>query len=79
MMSPLCKLMGISDNMDSCYNLLLRRAKENLHIVLAFSPSHDMFRTRLRMFPGLVGSCTIDLFGEWPISALEEVSAYFMN
>ncbi|KAH0571621.1 Dynein heavy chain [Spironucleus salmonicida] len=79
MMSPIAKVMGLSENMDSCYNLLLRRAKENLHIVLAFSPSHEMFRTRLRMYPGLISSCTIDLFGEWPISALEEVSSYFMH
>jgi len=71
--------MGISETVDSCYNLLIRRAKENLHIVLCFSPSHEKFRTRLRMYPGLMSSCTIDLFGEWPITALEEVGSYFIG
>ncbi|KAJ1481106.1 hypothetical protein T484DRAFT_1808591, partial [Baffinella frigidus] len=32
----------------------------NIHIVLAFSPVGDAFRNRLRMFPSLVNCCTID-------------------
>lgn len=62
--------MGLPENIDSTYNLLISRAKENLHIVMCFSPSHPLFRTRLRMYPGIMSSCTIDLFGEWPITAL---------
>lgn len=31
------------------------------------------------MYPGLLSSCTIDLFGEWPLSALEEVGKYFIE
>lgn len=71
--------MRISETIDSCYQLLIRRAKENLHIILCFSPSHEKFRNRLRMYPGLLSSCTIDLFGEWPLSALNEVGNYFIN
>ena len=71
--------MGLSENIDSCYQLLVRRARENLHVIMCFSPSHELFRTRLRMFPGLLSSCTIDLFGEWPLTALEEVGFYFIS
>ena len=31
------------------------------------------------MYPGLMSSCTIDVFGEWPLSALEEVGNYFIS
>jgi len=77
-LSGIARAMKISETVDSCYQLLIRRAKENFHIVLCFSPSHEKFRTRLRMYPGLMSSCTIDLFGEWPLSALEEVGSYFI-
>lgn len=36
--------------------------KENLHIVVAFSPIGDAFRNRLRQFPSLINCCTIDWF-----------------
>jgi dynein heavy chain, axonemal len=58
-------------NMFSCY---LGRVKQNIHIVLAFSPLGDVFRTRLRMFPSLVNCCTIDWFTEWPEEALMNVA-----
>ncbi|RXM97062.1 Dynein heavy chain 12, axonemal [Acipenser ruthenus] len=38
------------------------RCKENLHIVVAFSPIGDAFRNRLRQFPSLINCCTIDWF-----------------
>ena len=58
-------------NMFQCY---LGRVKQNIHIVLAFSPLGDVFRTRLRMFPSLVNCCTIDWFTEWPEEALMNVA-----
>ena len=58
-------------NMFSCY---LGKVKTNIHIVLAFSPLGEIFRTRLRMFPSLVNCCTIDWFTEWPEEALMNVS-----
>ncbi|TNJ27094.1 Dynein heavy chain [Giardia muris] len=78
-LSPVCKQFGLAETMDNCYQMLLRRSKINLHIVLAFSPSGEVFRRRLRMFPSLVGSCTLDLFGDWPVSALEEVALHFLS
>ena len=47
-----------------------RRVRANLHVVLAFSPVGDSFRTRLRQFPSLINCCTIDTFSAWPAEAL---------
>jgi dynein heavy chain len=41
-----------------------------LHVVLAFSPVGETFRTRLRQFPSIINCCTIDTFHEWPADAL---------
>ena len=40
----------------------IARAKNNLHVVLAFSPIGDAFHERLRKFPALVNCCTINWF-----------------
>ncbi|NXU72284.1 DYH7 protein, partial [Oreotrochilus melanogaster] len=53
--------------------------KENLHIVVAFSPIGDAFRNRLRQFPSLVNCCTIDWFQPWPEDALERVANKFLE
>jgi len=58
-------------NMFGCY---LNRVKQNIHILLAFSPLGEIFRTRLRKFPSLVNCCTIDWFTEWPEEALMNVA-----
>jgi hypothetical protein len=39
------------------------KTRDNLHVVLAFSPIGDPFRERLRQFPSLVNCCTIDWCG----------------
>ncbi|XP_069721684.1 dynein axonemal heavy chain 12 [Phaenicophaeus curvirostris] len=53
--------------------------KENLHIVVAFSPIGDAFRNRLRQFPSLINCCTIDWFQPWPEDALECVANKFLE
>uniref|UniRef100_H2YSE4 AAA+ ATPase domain-containing protein n=1 Tax=Ciona savignyi TaxID=51511 RepID=H2YSE4_CIOSA len=50
-----------------------------LHVVLAFSPVGDDFRTRLRNFPSLINCCTIDWFQAWPDDALEMVANHFLD
>jgi dynein heavy chain len=40
--------------------------RQNIHVVVTMSPMGEQFRSRLRMFPGLVNCCTIDWFGAWP-------------
>ncbi|MGH0136030.1 UNVERIFIED_CONTAM: hypothetical protein FKN15_058794 [Acipenser sinensis] len=44
------------------FAFFVTRCKENLHIVVAFSPIGDAFWNRLRQFPSLINCCTIDWF-----------------
>ncbi|TSM04870.1 Dynein heavy chain 7, axonemal [Bagarius yarrelli] len=57
----------------------VNRCKENLHIVVAFSPIGDAFRNRLRQFPSLINCCTINWFQPWPEEALERVANKFLE
>uniref|UniRef100_A0A8B9Q703 Dynein axonemal heavy chain 12 n=1 Tax=Apteryx owenii TaxID=8824 RepID=A0A8B9Q703_APTOW len=64
------------------FAFFVNRCKENLHVVVAFSPIGDAFRNRLRQFPSLINCCTIDWFQPWPEDALELVAnkySFFCN
>ncbi|TNN39931.1 Dynein heavy chain 12, axonemal [Liparis tanakae] len=61
------------------FAFFVARCRENLHIVLAFSPVGNAFRNRLRQFPSLVNCCTIDWFQPWPEEALEQVANSFLG
>lgn len=61
------------------YNFFITRVRENLHVVLTFSPIGEAFRTRLRKFPSLVNCCTISWFTEWEDSALKSVAQHFLS
>ncbi|XP_063282951.1 dynein axonemal heavy chain 12 [Pelobates fuscus] len=61
------------------FAFFVNRCKENLHIVVAFSPIGDAFRNRLRQFPSLINCCTIDWFQPWPEDALERVAIKFLE
>jgi len=61
------------------YNYFIDQVKNNLHVILAFSPIGDAFRTRLRKFPSLINCCTIDWFQPWPEDALEMVANKFLE
>ncbi|CAE6938378.1 DNAH1 [Symbiodinium sp. CCMP2592] len=50
----LCQNMGMQPNKANLFSAYLSRVKKNVHVVLAFSPVGDGFRSRLRMFPSLV-------------------------
>jgi len=67
----------------SLFNFFVNCCKENLHVILAFSPIGDAFRNRLRKFPSLINCCTIDWFQAWPDDALggwlEEVPYHLTN
>ena len=54
----------------SLFNYFVNRCRENLHVILAFSPIGDAFRSRVRQFPSLINCCTIDWFQAWPDDAL---------
>ena len=57
----------------------VKRARENLHIIMAMSPAGDTLRVRCRNFPGLVSNTTIDWFFPWPIEALTDVANHFLE
>uniref|UniRef100_A0A8C9YAS1 Dynein axonemal heavy chain 12 n=1 Tax=Sander lucioperca TaxID=283035 RepID=A0A8C9YAS1_SANLU len=61
------------------FAFFVARCKENLHVVVAFSPIGDAFRNRLRQFPSLINCCTIDWFQPWPEEALERVANSFLE
>ncbi|XP_029975539.1 dynein heavy chain 12, axonemal [Salarias fasciatus] len=63
----------------SLFAFFVARCKENLHIVVAFSPIGDAFRNRLRQFPSLINCCTIDWYQPWPEEALERVANSFLE
>jgi dynein heavy chain len=76
---PLAKAAGKLETREGVlahYNTLVRN---NLHVVLAFSPIGAGFRNRCRMFPSLVNCCTIDWFNAWPAAALDSVAMRFLS
>jgi len=61
------------------YSYFVERCKQNLHIVICFSPIGDSLRNRCRDFPSLINCTTIDWFSEWPKDALESVARRFLG
>jgi dynein heavy chain len=56
------------------YQYFVSQCKQNLHVVLTFSPVSSQFRSRLRSFPALVNCTTIDWFLPWPEEALRSTA-----
>ena len=61
------------------YSYFLDRVRDNLHIVLCFSPVGMKFRERARKFPALFNECCIDWFLPWPEEALVSVAETFIK
>jgi dynein heavy chain len=75
------KLFGLSynDTMDNLYKFFIERVRNNLHVVLCFSPVGEKFRSRTRKFPALISGCTIDWFLPWSKAALLAVADKFIS
>lgn len=67
------------DTWDNLYLFFLNRVRDNLHMVLCFSPVGEKFSRRAQQFPGLINGCTIDWFLPWPEEALTSVSGKFLD
>lgn len=66
------------DTYENLYTYYLNRVRDNLHLVLCFSPVGAKFARRAMQFPGLINGCTIDWFLPWPEEALTSVSGKFI-
>eukprot|EP01033_Poteriospumella_lacustris_P008676 gene8676-6241_t len=72
------KLAGLPETPDNLWSFYVNKCRNNLHIVLAMSPSGSKLRLRCRNFPGLVSNAVIDWFFPWPTDALQKVAEYFL-
>ena len=78
-MRPIMKREGKIGTRSVCLEQFNLRIRDNLHVVLSFSPVGDAFRNRLRNFPSLINCSTIDWFNSWPEEALRAVANFFMK
>ncbi|CAG9462434.1 unnamed protein product [Pedinophyceae sp. YPF-701] len=69
----------ILDTPDNLWSFFINRVRQNLHVMLCFSPVGEKFSRRAQQFPGLINGCTIDWFMPWPEDALVAVSQKFIG
>ncbi len=67
------------DTNDVLFKFFLERVRQNLHVVLCFSPVGERFRTRARQFPAIFSGCQIDWFYPWTQDALQAVAQFHLS
>lgn len=69
----------VERSIDHYFNVFKSRVKNNLHIVIATSPSGNLFQQRCRVYPGLVNNCTVNWYSKWSSSTLLTVATKFFT
>lgn len=64
---------------DNMYKFLINTVRDNLHVVLCFSPVGETLRERARKFPGLISGCNVNWFPPWPLEALHATADSFLD
>jgi len=77
-LAPKVKAAGMRNDAATCAEYFISQVRQNLHVVLAFSPVGDDMRARATKFPALVSCTTIDWYQPWPRDALESVGRKFL-
>ncbi|CAG2194980.1 unnamed protein product [Mytilus edulis] len=73
------KGVGIEDTRENCWSFFIDKVRKTLKVVLCFSPVGSALRVRSRKFPAVTNCTCIDWFHEWPVEALNSVSARFLE
>ena len=73
------KGLGMEDSRENCWSYFIEKVRRLLKVVLCFSPVGSTLRVRSRKFPAVTNCTCIDWFHEWPLEALNSVSARFLE
>ena len=76
---PLAKAAMIPNTPKSLLKFFINRVRDNLHVVLCFSPMGSVLRTNCNRFPALINCTQIDWFHAWPKEALVRVAKRHLN
>ena len=88
LMKEKCKINAKKEGNINLYNhgtseqildYFVTKVQQNLHIILAMSPTGQTLGERIRNFPSLVNCCTLDWFHKWPVEALNAVAMKMMD
>ena len=52
-MRPAVKRAGLPDTRDNCWDMFINAVRDNLHVILCFSPIGDPIKIRTRRFPAV--------------------------
>ncbi|XP_072903303.1 LOW QUALITY PROTEIN: dynein axonemal heavy chain 11 [Hemitrygon akajei] len=71
--------LGLLDTRENCWQFFIARIRQQLKVVLCFSPVGFSLRTRAKKFPAVVNCTAIDWFHPWSQAVLESVSYSFIE